>query len=202
MPQPKKPAGARKPAVSAKPKPKPAAAARPVKPKAAAAAKPKPRAARAAPAPTPRPALPTSSDELVANLNALRERLVSSLTLTTDRLQDTVDDAVRRGRMTRKDAEDLLATLVTAGRAQSESLLSDVEHLLGRSTAVRATVDRARRRVRSATFPITGYDDLTAVQITKRLDGLTPAQLRRVRDHERTGDARKSVLVAIERKLT
>ncbi|MDX6732015.1 MAG: hypothetical protein QOC54_1963, partial [Baekduia sp.] len=44
-------------------------------------------------------------------------------------------------------------------------------------------------------------DDLTAAQITKRLGDLTPAELRKVRDHERRGEARKSVLAAIERKL-
>jgi polyhydroxyalkanoate synthesis regulator phasin len=195
MPQPKKPGtpAATRTRAAAAPKRKPATA------------RPKP----SAPKPT---AVPTTSGEVVANLAALRERLVSSLTITTDRLQDAVDDAVRRGRMTRKDAEDLLATLVSAGRAQSEALLADVEQLLGRGTGVRARavdsgdavlrkVDRARRRVGAGTFPILGYDDLTAAQITKRLGDLTPAELRKVRDHERRGEARKSVLAAIERKL-
>jgi hypothetical protein len=160
---------------------------------------------------TPAPALPTSSEELVAHLSALRERLVSTVTLTTDRLQDAVDDAVRRGRMTHKDAEDLLTTIVTAGRAQSEALLADVEQLLGGNgvraraagsgDAVLRTVDRARRRVGGGAFPILGYDDLTAAQVTKRLGDLTPAQLRKVRDHERRGAGRKSVLAAIARKL-
>jgi polyhydroxyalkanoate synthesis regulator phasin len=211
MPQPKKSAStsstARKPAAR-KPAAKKAAAAR------------RPAATTRRPAAAPKPAatpgltsMPTTPEEVVANLNVLRERLVSSLTLTTERLQDAVDDAVRRGRMTRKDAEDLLATLVTQGRAQTEQLLADVEQLLGRngdglreraagsSDAVLRTVDRARRRVGVGTFPILGYDDLTAAQITKRLDDLTPAQLRKVRDHERRHDARKSVLAAIERKL-
>ena len=165
---------------------------------------------RAQPAPAP----PT--DDLTATLAAVRERLVSSVTLTTDRLQDAVDDAVRRGRMTRKDAEDLLATIVTAGRAQTEALLADVEQLLGRGSttervrattqdageAVLRTVDRARRRVGvGSPFPISGYDDLTAAQITKRLGDLTPAQLRKVRDYERRNGQRKSVLGAVERKL-
>jgi hypothetical protein len=201
MPQPKKTsASARKPAAAKKPA---AGARKPAATKVKAksgAAKPKaatkPKAAAAA----------HSTDELAANLSVLRERLVSSLTLTSDRLQETVDDAVRRGRMTRKDAEELLSTLVTAGRAQTEALLADVEQLLGRGAgdAVLRTVDRARRRVGAGvggTFPILGYDDLTAAQITKRLTGLTPAQLRKVRDYERRHDARKSVLAAIERKL-
>jgi polyhydroxyalkanoate synthesis regulator phasin len=223
MPQPKKTsASARKPAAAKKPaararkpaaskaKAKPAAA----KPKAAAksSASAKPRAAAPRkPAAVRKPAAAAaaavhSTDELAANLGVLRERLVSSLTLTSDRLQETVDDAVRRGRMTRKDAEELLSTLVTAGRAQTEALLADVEQLLGRGAgdAVLRTVDRARRHIGAGVggnFPILGYDDLTAAQITKRLTDLTPAQLRKVRDHERRHDGRKSVLNAIERKL-
>jgi polyhydroxyalkanoate synthesis regulator phasin len=203
MPQPKKTAAsARKPTAAKKPAArarKPAATKAKAKPAAGprkAAAKPKAAAAAAA----------HSTDEIAANLGVLRERLVSSLTLTSDRLQETVDDAVRRGRMTRKDAEELLSTLVAAGRAQTEALLADVEQLLGRGAgdAVLRTVDRARRRVGGSVggnFPILGYDDLTAAQITKRLTDLTPAQLRKVRDHERHHDARKSVLNAIERKL-
>jgi polyhydroxyalkanoate synthesis regulator phasin len=120
------------------------------------------RSARdAVPALTP---VPTSPEEVAANLGILRDRLVSSLTLTTERLQDTVDDAVRRGRMTRKDAEDLLAALVSAGRAQTEALLADLEQLLGRGSAmrsrtadhaeaVRRTVDAARRRVGAGASP-------------------------------------------------
>jgi polyhydroxyalkanoate synthesis regulator phasin len=191
--------------------PQQSAASRARKP--AAAKKPAPAAppVPAAPGLTP---MPTTPDEVVANLNLLRERLVSSLTLTTERLQDAVDDAVRRGRMTRKDAEDLLSTLVSAGRTQTEALLADLEQLLGRGSAVRVragtqdagdvvlrTVDRARRRVGVGSFPILDYDDLTAAQVTKRLVALTPAQLRKVRDHERRNGKRKSVLAAIERKL-
>jgi hypothetical protein len=178
---------------------KPAAA----KPSTARRAAAKPRAVAAAATP----------DDLAVSLGALRERLVSSLTLTSERLQEAVDDAVRRGRMTRKDAEELLGTLVAAGRAQTEALLADVEQLLGRGgggvrvradatgDAVLRTVDRARRRVGVGAFPILGYDELTAAQVAKRLTDLTPAQLRKVRDHERRNEARKSVLGAIDRKL-
>lgn len=229
MPQPKKTsASARKPAAAKKPaaatrkpaatkvKAKPAKAA--AKPKAAARASATKRSASAKPRATAKPrasakpkaaaaAAVHSTDELAASLGVLRERLVSSVTLTSDRLQETVDDAVRRGRMTRKDAEELLSTLVTAGRAQTEALLADVEQLLGRGgagDAVLRTVDRARRRVGAGgggSFPIVGYDDLTAAQISKRLTDLTPAQLRKVRDYERRHGARKSVLAAVERKL-
>ena len=50
-------------------------------------------------------------------------------------------------------------------------------------------------------FPILGYDDLTAAQVTGRLGDLAPAELRKVRDYERRNANRKSVLAAIEQKL-
>jgi hypothetical protein len=50
-------------------------------------------------------------------------------------------------------------------------------------------------------LPIDAYDDLTAAQVGERLDGLTLAELRTVRDHERRNGNRKSVLAAIERRL-
>ncbi len=152
----------------------------------------------------PAPSAPPAPDDVTAKL---RERLLSSVTLTTERLQDAVDDAVRRGRMTRKDAEELLATLLSAGRTQTEQLLTDLEQLVGgssRGDAVKRVADRARRKVgvvAAPAFPISDYDSLTAAQITKRLKDLSPGELRKVRDHERRHAKRKSVLGAVERKL-
>jgi polyhydroxyalkanoate synthesis regulator phasin len=148
---------------------------------------------------SPQPRKPAAADELSARV---RERLLSSVTLTTDRLQDAVDDAVRRGRMTRKDAEELLATLLSAGRSQTEQLLADLETVLGGGSTVRRVADRARRTVGVGTsFPIAGYDALTAAEINRRLRDLSPAELRKVRDRERRGAARKSVLGAVEKRL-
>ena len=50
--------------------------------------------------------------------------------------------------------------------------------------------------------PVVGYDDLTAAQVTARLDDLSPPELRKVRDYERRNANRKSVLSAVERKLS
>jgi hypothetical protein len=64
-------------------------------------------------------------------------------------------------------------------------------------------LDRARRAAGLAPppFPIAGYDDLTAAQVNERLDDLSKADLRKVRDYERRNANRKSVLSAVERKL-
>jgi hypothetical protein len=114
---------------------------------------------------------------------------IDALVLTRERIQEVLDDAVERGRMTRDDATHLLAELVRRGTAPADRLLREV--------------DRARRAagLGSPAFPIAGYDDLTAAEVGERLDGLSTAQLREVRDHERRNANRKSVLTAVERRL-
>jgi hypothetical protein len=51
-------------------------------------------------------------------------------------------------------------------------------------------------------FPIPGYDELTAAHVNARLKGLSPTELRRLREYERRHANRKSVLDAIERALS
>ena len=108
------------------------------------------------------------------------------MVITRERLQDTLDDAVRRGRMTRDDATDLLAEIVRR--------------------AISAPTDRVMREVRRVTgasdgFPIDEYDELTAAQIVSRLGELPVDELRRVRDYERRNANRKTVLAALDAKL-
>ena len=159
----------------------------------------------------------------------LTERLVEPLNLvmlTRERIEETVEEAVTRGSMTRDAAQDLISGLVDRGRRQTTDVLSDLEQLLGRGRGTDVAA-RARRQVEDATarareagdqvlaqadrarraagvgpsFPVTGYDDLTAGQIEARLGTLTPAELRKVRDYERRNANRKSVLDAIESRL-
>ncbi len=67
---------------------------------------------------------------------------------------------------------------------------------------VLAQADRARRAAGlGPSFPITGYDDLTAAQVQGRLEDLSPAELRKVRDYERRHANRKSVLSSVGKKL-
>jgi polyhydroxyalkanoate synthesis regulator phasin len=174
---------------------------------------PQPRkqsAGKRAPA-KPRASTASGGDaSLRESLAELRTTLTRGVVLTRERINETLEDAVRRGRMTRDDAEDLAASLMGIGRRQAQDLLADVETLLGSSRrrtaestdAIVRQVDKARRAAGlGSTFPIMGYDDLTAAQIAERLTDLTPAQLRKVRDHERRNANRKSVLTAIDRAL-
>jgi polyhydroxyalkanoate synthesis regulator phasin len=142
------------------------------------------------------------------------EAPLSIVMLTNERIQEVMDDAVERGRMTRADAEEMTATLLKRGRRTTEDFLADLEQLVGTATSVarRASskpadrmlrgVDRARRATGvGPAFPILSYDDLTAAQVADRLEDLSPAELRKVRDYERRHGNRKSVLAAIESKL-
>ena len=132
--------------------------------------------------------------------------------LTRDRIQETLDEAAERGRVTRSDANELVQELVRRGRQSTEGVVAEIERRVPSATrAARRvepvdrlvrTADRARRTVGvGSSFPISGYDDLTAAQVAPRLNELTPAELRRVRDYERRHANRKSVLDAIEKAL-
>src|SRR5919201_7000165 len=69
------------------------------------------------------------AEELRRFLNPLGVMLI-----TRDRLQEALDDAVQRGRMTRDDAGDLLAELIRRGRRQTEDILAELEGLLEAQT--------------------------------------------------------------------
>jgi len=62
-----------------------------------------------------------------------RDALDRSVTLSRDRIQEVADDAVKRGRMTRSDANKLVSDLVSRGRKQSDRMLRDLERMLTQS---------------------------------------------------------------------
>jgi polyhydroxyalkanoate synthesis regulator phasin len=155
-----------------------------------------------------------------AGLVAVRGRLSRGVVVTAESIQETLDEAVTRGRMTRDDAQELAHDMVSRGRQQAEDFLRDVEALLGRGRVqagrqaasarkqaaqrgdrVLREVDRARRAAGIGSFPILGYDDLDARQVTARLADLSPAELRKVRTYEKKNRGRKTILRAVEKQL-
>lgn len=169
---------------------------------------------------------PASDEDVRRSFAAFREFVQRAMEgqlhmvmLSSERIQEVMDDAVQRGRVTRDDAEEMVQEMVRRGRQQTADALAELEGLADRgrgqletaATAARRSppadrvlreVDRARRVAGiGQAFPILAYDDLTAAQVAERLADLTPAQLRKVRDYERRHGNRKSVLSAIEAKL-
>ena len=232
MPQPKKPASSSRKPAARKPAGRKATASR-----SGGRSAPSGQATRAkqgaakpggGPSKAPRPAADERrEDQLMAAIASLREVLSKGVVITGERLQETVDEAVKRGRMTRQDAEELVGNLVEIGRRQAQDAIAEAESLLGRSAtqtrrlargrvksvgsaARRApgtdralrTVDRVRRAAGlGQSFPITGYEDLTTAQVKERLGDLDDGDLRKVREHEKRNANRKSVLAAIDKRL-
>jgi polyhydroxyalkanoate synthesis regulator phasin len=140
-------------------------------------------------------------------LDTIRDLLARSLMLPSDRVRETVEDAVRRGRITRDDAEELVDRLVLLGRQQTDDAVARLETLLKPAGAERVLreVDRARRAAglggSTGVGGIARYDELTAAQIVARLSDLAEGDLRKVLDYEKRNANRKSVLAAVEKRL-
>lgn len=173
-----------------------------------------------------------SADRADKSVEAFRDALERSITLPRERIQEVVDDAVKRGRMTRDDANDMVSKLVSRGRKQSEEMVKELEALLEQARKqVERSTTRARRQAKGTagkvaksardaadeplaqidkvrrkagvgpSFPITGYDELTAAQVNRRLTAMTKPDLRKVRTYEKNNKARKSILTKIEKAL-
>jgi polyhydroxyalkanoate synthesis regulator phasin len=52
--------------------------------------------------------------------------------LASEAIQEAVDEAVERGRVTRVDANDLVGELVRRGREQKDDVLANLDELLGK----------------------------------------------------------------------
>ena len=142
-------------------------------------------------------------DSGTGKVAAARDRIVRSVLaplnavlLTRKHIEEVLDDAVSRGRMTRSDAQEMAQSLLSRSARATDDFLSDVERMLGRGGG-----DLEAAPVSERGLPIAGYDDLSAAQVQDRLDGLTPAELRRLRDYEQRHANRKTVLDRIDRKL-
>jgi hypothetical protein len=136
-----KPKAAKKPAKSAAKKPAAKSATKTAAKKTAAKAKPK--AKKNAPKSAPKKPAKSAAAKGTAKakraprapgldigIAQLRESLEHSVTLSRERIQEVVDDAVKRGRMTHGDAEKMIGELLKRGRKQTDALLSELEGLL------------------------------------------------------------------------
>ncbi|HEY7632177.1 MAG TPA: hypothetical protein VH817_15835 [Thermoleophilaceae bacterium] len=120
---------------------------------------------------------PDLSGKSVADLrNALSRGVIGPLNLvmlTRDRIEEVMDDAVSRGRMTADDAQKLAQDLISRGRKQTDDVLADLEGLLTKAPDVggarkrgteaasraRRQVSEATARARSAADPVLAHAD-------------------------------------------
>jgi len=59
----------------------------------------------------------------------------------------------------------------------------------------------AQEGLRSARFPIEGYEDLRVEDVSGRLGGLSPEDLREVRDYEERTKGRDTLLEQLDSKI-
>jgi polyhydroxyalkanoate synthesis regulator phasin len=138
---------------------------------------------------------------------AARDRIVRGMLsplnvvlLSRKTIEELFEDAVQRGRMTRSDAQEMAQSLLSRGARATDDFLADLERMLG-ARADSFEPDDAGAGGSTPNLPIAGYDDLSAAQVQERLEGLTPAELRKLRDYEQRHANRKTVLDRIERRL-
>jgi polyhydroxyalkanoate synthesis regulator phasin len=90
---------------------------------------------------------PQTETRAEQSVQAFRDALEKSVHISRERLQEVVDDAVRRGRMTRGDGEELVTRVITRGREQAEDILGELERIIGQ---VRGEVETAAKEPRKS----------------------------------------------------
>src|SRR5215211_952787 len=91
-----------------------------------------------------------------------------------------------------------------SGQAQQQqhSFQQMTQEVLGSySKLFNIPISYAQEGLRSAQFPIEGYDELTVEEVSGRLGGLSVEELRVVRDYEERNKNRDTLLEELDRKI-
>ena len=89
-------------------------------------------------------------------------------------------------------------------RTLSETAAGVVGTAAGGASAIAGTTADATRSAAEAASgqpPIAGYDEMNVDEVTSRLDGLSEAELRRVRNYEQRNKNRETLIEQIDRRL-
>jgi exonuclease VII large subunit len=85
---------------------------------------------------------------------------------------------------------------------QQQSFQQMTQEVLGTVTQLfNIPLSYAQEGLRSAQFPIEGYDELTVEEVSGRLGGLSADELRVVRDYEERNKNRGTILEELDRKI-
>src|SRR5918998_270044 len=85
---------------------------------------------------------------------------------------------------------------------QQQSFKQMTQEVLGSySQLFNIPLSYAQEGLRSAQFPIEGYDELTVEEISARLGSLSTEELREVRDYEERTKNRETILEQLDRKI-
>jgi hypothetical protein len=123
--------------------------------------------------------------------------------------QGTFDGVVREVREQAESNQALTQELVERAEGQRgvfQTLLGEaVDTYMDLVYAPFAYYRQGLRLVESGVngggFPIANYDELNVAEISERLDGLTAAQIREVREYEKRNKDRETLIEQLDRKL-
>jgi hypothetical protein len=130
--------------------------------------------------------------------------------LSPERVFETYRELVDRGRGTidsllgkqRQQVERIKVDLAERRRQLQSSFRSQTEEARQRTErGIRGAAARAGAAPSPTQLPIQGYDDLTAQEVTSRLNDLTQDQIVVIEAYERGNQNRATVLAAIEPRL-
>lgn len=123
------------------------------------------------------------------SVQAFRDALDKSVTVSRERLQEVVDEAVERGRMTRADAEELVGRFVARGREQADDILGQLDAVLN--------------QLREAGTGVAAQPSRTAKRAAGRARRELGDAADRARDEvgSRTENARKRTVAAVDQPL-
>jgi hypothetical protein len=120
--------------------------------------------------------------------------------------QETFEGVVREIRGQAESNRALTQELVDRTERQRDALQTLVEEsvdaYMDLAYAPLSYYRQGLRLVESGVgFPIAGYDELNVAEISERLDGLTAAQVREVREYEKRNKNRDTLIEQLDRKL-
>jgi predicted DNA-binding protein len=160
------------------------------------------------------------SVETTERINKTAERLAKT---SADSYKMVIDHVVARQERNVRFAQEIFGDAVREIRHQAESNKVLTRELVERAetqrdafrTLVGESIDaytdllyaplayykQGLRLVESEGFPIAGYDELNVKEIGDRLDGMTAAEIRTVREYEKRNKNRETLIDQFDRKL-
>ena len=123
--------------------------------------------------------------------------------------QGVLDDAARELRHQADSNRSVVGELVERAEVQRDAYRTLVGEWVDTYTDLlyapfayyRQGLRLVEEQVENATFPIAGYDDMNVKEIGDRLEGLSAAEIRRVREYEKRNKNRETLIEQFDRKL-
>jgi signal transduction histidine kinase len=101
-----------------------------------------------------------------------------------------------------EQAQQQRQTFQQQAKEQQQSFQQMTQEVLGSySQLFNIPLSYAKEGLRSAQFPIEGYDELSVEEVSARLDALSTEELREVRDYEERTKNRETVLEQLDRRI-